>query len=122
MKKNEMKKWKEMFPTVDVFPVVMIPIIKRILLASLLSLLQNIQIRKKKSWFIETKPGAPQNHTAQAYLVISNNLLFPLLLQPLTLVVVEMAGYPGPDGEDGDGGQDEGQDGGPPHPGLLQSN
>ena len=39
---------------------------------------------------------------------------------PRTLIVVEMASYPGPDGEDGDGGQDEGEDGGPPHPDLLQ--
>ena len=33
-----------------------------------------------------------------------------------------MASYPGPDGEDGDGGQDEGEDGGPPHPEVLMRN
>ena len=41
---------------------------------------------------------------------------------PWTFVVVEMASYPGPDGEDDDGGKDEGEDGGPPHPELLMRN
>ena len=46
--------------------------------------------------------------------------LFPVFAR--TLVVVEMVGYPGPDGEDGDGGEDEGEDGGPPHPEVLMRN
>ena len=33
-----------------------------------------------------------------------------------------MVGYPGPDGEDGDSGEDEGGDGDPPHPELLMRN
>ena len=33
-----------------------------------------------------------------------------------------MDGYQGPDGEDRDGGEDEGEDGGPPHPKVLVRN
>ena len=49
-----------------------------------------------------------------------DNSLSPVF--PRTIVVVEMASYPGPDGEDGDGREDEGEDGGPPHPEILTTN
>ena len=36
-----------------------------------------------------------------------------------TFIRIEMAGYPGPDDEDEDGGQDEGEEGGHRHPVVL---
>ena len=71
--------------------------------------------------FLSIFSFSPQNKKWKLKLK-TRHLLSRDLLQAGWFVEVEMAGDPGPDGEDDDGGQYEGDDCGPPHPGLLQIN